>query len=529
MSAAVEETALSEPLYRNPHGLYPFQAEGVARAYLSESDDLVIWDTGTGKTHFALALSALLFEDGEIDHTVIVAEKNKVDEWVKDYRKFTAIEAGAYQGAPAKRERLRQSLPPVIVSTYETFRNDLAVLPKSKQAKPSPGPLLEHLKGQRTLIVYDECSKIKSRSSANHRAHAFFVKQMREHARTRVVGLTATPIERDPEDFYNLGRIVCPEHMPTVAGFEADYILARDIYGRVRKWRNLTPEDAVGVTPFSALFEGIVQRKRKSDPDVVAQFPRQVEEFSYVPLRGQQAEFYRAVRETFEGCSDDEERRLFTVMRQIAAHPASLTYSQGQMAQDIVAATGAETLWQMGSAKVDRLLAYLEPLVKGQGAQVVVFTFFASTVLPILHQALTDAGYSVAVNHGGVSNRDREAAKDAFQRGDVEVFLSSDAGSKGINLQAASYVVNFEVPLTYANYVQRINRAHRIDSTHESVVCQSFIASHERFRTIEESIAQMVLHRNQWSDDLLEDDDTGDDFISAADRKTMLSLAKQRQ
>jgi ATP-dependent RNA helicase RhlE len=179
----------------------------------------------------------------------------------------------------------------------------------------------------------------------------------------------------------------------------------------------------------------------------------------------------------------------------------------------------------MGSAKLDRLVEYLEPLVKGQGAQAVVFTFFGQSLLPILLNRLEDEGYEVAINHGKMSHGARDRAQATFREGQAQIFLSSDAGQRGINLPEASYVCHYDLPLTYAGYTQRSDRVHRIDSFHPSITVMSFIARD----TVEAGISDLVMKRNAWSDRLI-DGDVGDDddgFVSVAHRREILKAARR--
>src|SRR5437867_517080 len=65
--------------------------------------------------------------------------------------------------------------------------------------------------------------------------------------------------------------------------------------------------------------------------------------------------------------------------------------------------------------------------------------------------------------HGSVPSRNRSALIEKFQRdAECRVFLSTDAGGVGLNLQAASAVVNFEPPWNPARLEQRIGRVHRL-------------------------------------------------------------------
>jgi SNF2 family DNA or RNA helicase len=529
-TTAVEEVGVSvpRPLYHSPRGLYDFQVRGVAYCY-ERLDNLAAWDTGIGKTHLAMATAAMLFEDERLDHALVICEKNKVDEWLADFRRFTDLDAALYYGTPKKREKIRKSLPQVLISTYETARNDAGHLVKvegRKTKKLVPHVLTEVLAGKRVMVVYDEMTKLGNRGSNNHKAHDLLVQTLRSGGvDARVLGLTATPIERNPENFYNLGRILAPWLMPTVAGFERDYIKTKDIFGTPVAFKNLSRDDCdPGVTPFVDVMRPVLLRKRKTDPDVIDQFPKTVEEITYVRLGDRHQEFYETVKDVFADADEMTQKVLFTTMRQIAAHPLALLRSQGQISRAIVEQVGEEGLRALGSAKTDRLVEYLVPLVKGQGAQVVVFTFFGPSVIPLLQEALEAEGISCALNHGQMRDADRKRDKEAFKAGRKSVFLTSDAGARGINLPEALYVLEFEMALTHANRTQRLNRIHRIDSTHPSVTFQTFIA----LDTVEEGIARGVLRRNEWSDALLDDDDPGEDFVSAADRKRLLSIARAR-
>jgi superfamily II DNA/RNA helicase len=180
----------------------------------------------------------------------------------------------------------------------------------------------------------------------------------------------------------------------------------------------------------------------------------------------------------------------------------------------------------MGSAKLDRLVEYLEPLVEGQGAQVVVFTYFGPSMIPLIEEALIEKGLTVARNHGQMSDSDRKADWAAFKAGEKSIFLTSDAGARGINLPEALYVVEYDMALQHSLRVQRVNRIHRIDSKHPSVTFQTFIHKD----TVEDGpITSLVNKRNKWSDVLLDYDVAEEeDFTSAELRKALMKRARER-
>lgn len=511
-------------LYESPWGLLDFQADGVARSYL-QRDQLVTWDTGMGKTHHALALTALLFEDDLIDHCLVVCEKNKFGEWTEDFATYTKLVTTRYYGP--KRKAILDDLPQVMIGVYETIRNDAASKADGKQRALVSGPLTQALVGKRVLVIYDEMSKLKNRSSGIYRHHEHMLTAIsRGHTDgLRRVGLTATPIERDPENAFNIFRLLWPGFM-TVSQFEEEHVKGRDIYDRPYGFKNIGDADhsEPWVIPFSKKVEHLLQIKHKTDPDVIDQFPKQVEEFTYVEQHQREEEFYNAVQDLIREEADSvfAEMAGFGLLRQIACHPHSVLHSQGEMARKVVEIVGEEGIRDIPCNKLERLVEYLDHVVAGQGAQAVVFTFYGQSVLPILRERLEAEGYKVSINHGQMTTSQRDESKRAFKEGETDIFLTSDAGSRGLNLPNASYVINYELPLTHANYIQRINRIHRIDSTHESVTCQSFITAY----TAEEGVVRLNEQRNTWADLLLDDEDDMGERMTAEDRRAIIKLAR---
>lgn len=527
-------------LYYSEKGLYDFQVDGIAetclRTDVSDGGVVAVWDTGIGKSHLAMAVAAYLFADNLIDFVMIVAEKNKIREWHDDFGRFTALSSVLYHGTGRERRLEKAASPQVFITTYETGRNELLAYQstgnKRGKGHKVDGPLVStlDLRHRRTLWVLDEPTKLRKRNSENHKAYDYILHSLRNGPhRQRVLGLTATPLERDMEDAYNIGRIVAPNRMPTVARFDELYVSGRDNYGRPR----FKPgRDQV----FAEMFQSIVLRKRKTDPDVLDQFPKQVEESIRVSLLPEHAKLYEAIEAIFdlpEGESDPrtraeveaQERQLYTVLRMVAGHPAALLRSQSEMAATIIEAVGIDRIRQIKSSKSDAMLSLLQNLVRGQGAQAVIFTFFAKTVLPEIQAELIDAGYLVSIYHGGQTHAKNESEKGDFLEGRTEILLASDAAARGINLQNAQYVIEYESALTFANRKQRLDRVHRIFSSLPSVTCMTMVAEN----TIEEGLVDLMLSRNRSQDTLLGDSADGTAFISAADRRHLLGVYRNRR
>ena len=509
----------------SPLGIFDFQANHIAEAYVrmeSQSGIVAVWDTGLGKTWLAMALAAYLFEDGKIDLAIVISEKNKLTDWRDDFERATSLSVHRYHGTGRQKRLVKAGVPHVLCTTYETGRNEFMTRERQpgKRGKGSmvDGPLVEalDLHGKRVLWIFDEVTKLKNRSSELHQAYHYILTKLRHgEFQQRTLGLTATPSERDYIDAYNVGRIVCPDYMPNVTTFEKVFTRGRDAFGHL-VFRNERKEQ------FADLFQEMVLRKRKSDPDVIEQFPKQIEKSIRVQMTSDQAKFYKAVNEILGNPDEEElivqdEPRMFPILRMTAGHPASHIHKDNEISKEITATVGEKGLMALGSAKSERLIELLKPIIKGQGAQVVVFTEFGGSVLLELARELRAAGFSVSEYHGGKSLHANDDAKDQFIRGNTEVLLCSDAAARGLNLKNAEYVVNYEAPVTFAKYQQRINRVHRIDS--DKPICTAFTLVLED--TIEEAIIRLVMKRNADHDILLGDEEDDTAFVSAAKRREM--------
>lgn len=516
-------------LYHSPLGLFPFQAEAVARAYLGTEQGggrLIVHDAGLGKTHFGLRMSTLLAEDaaqgqGQHDLTVIVCERNKITEWRDDVLKFTRQSVRVHHGPNRMRTLAQEGLPEVLVTTYETAKADFTTFVKPPGRRGmviEAGPLFEAISGRSVLWVCDEVAKLRNRTSATYKAFWWvFGQRARSHPDThRVFGLTATPIEKDYQDAFNQMRLLVPGFM-TVKVFEDTYVSSMDDRGHIHYRAEMMADFAARCAPY-------ILRKRKSDPDVIDQFPKKVEESHHITMGPQQAALYDLVASLQPEDDPEPLPGLWTALRQVAAHPASLIASAGSsaIAGAVVAELGADYLRGVPSAKEEALLAYLEPIVKGQGAKAVVFTFFGQSVLPLLAGTLRRHGFLVYENHGGLSATEMGAVRARFKTDPRPcVFLTSDAGSRGVNLPEATYVLEFDSALTYANRTQRLDRIHRIDAQSESVTCMTFVLD----ETVEVPILERVIARNRQSDILLGDNDAGEMFMTASERRAALRVS----
>lgn len=512
-------------MLRLPFALYPYQVDFVHRL-VTQSSAILAADVGLGKTVIAITAAEILLQDGAIDRVLVAAEKAKVVDWATDISRFTDRDVTIYRGSVAQRQALTTKLGSFVVGTYETLRNDIArkvhIGTNKRGWTWTDGPLLEALCGQRVLVLRDEgAAKMgATRSSQMFEAFQRLGKRLAATGEVRMVEISATPMDRDPEGFRNIGSLIAPDLVGNVAFFHDNYVASWDRFNKFRPatFKNLSPATCEpGVTPLASLLEPIMMVKRKTDPDVVALFPTMPPmEVTSVGLSDVEADIYADIVRHFAPSASDTE--LFTLMRQVVGHPRSLESSEGATAQAVVAGLGSR-LAKAPTSKLDALVGRLRAQAR-QGSQTVCFTFFGQSVLPLIAQRLVEEGMSVVLNHGGCSMDQRQAAMAAFEAGDAQVFLSSDAGARGINLGAGEYVEQYELPLTDAISYQRLGRISRLGGSHQVVFANAMVV----LATIEEQVADIFMRRKEWAEETIGPSGT----LSASQMRRVLDTEKER-
>jgi SNF2 family DNA or RNA helicase len=515
MTATLIETPSEAPegaLYWSPRGLYPFQLEHIATALVMRTEGrpygMFQWDTGLGKSHAAMALSAFTVEDQAADVIFLVCERVKLKEWRDDFNFYTSLQTRIHHGGNRKAQFAKKGWPQVVISTYETFKTDLVKFEANKGGRGKHavnGWMMDELdrSGLRPMVIFDEADKLSHRTSATYKAWDHILRTLRKTwDALPVYMLTATSVRRTIEDSFNQFRLLAPKAMPQIQEFEKYFVRSRNIYGKAVYHDFRLPE-------FAALCQPLMYVKSKTDPDVRDQFPTMTEDAMWVDLEGGQRELYDMVRElNAPGCG--------MTLRQICAHPASLLhsakYGDSALTKDLVAELGEDYFRALPSAKTERLIHYLKPIVLDQQDKAVVFSFFGPSVLPLLKEALEKARIPV-----WLYNDDDGAAWKRSHRGGV--LLCSDAASRGINLPQASYLIEYDVHSTIGGRTQRLNRISRIGEGGPTATVKTMLAR----ETVEIGLLWNMLGGNEQAETLLGRGNDGGEYITAEMRKELLT------
>ncbi len=306
------------------------------------------------------------------------------------------------------------------------------------------------------LVIVDEAHRLKNSASHNWRFVAGLHKKY-------MLLLTATPIQNDMDELFNLVSLLKPGQLHTYDEYLARYVATLD---------HRVPSQ---VTELRSRLRDVMVRNRRGISFTLP--PRRVHSLP-VRLTPDERRLYDDVTDFVRDAWGVPSGRLplparltlIVLQREIGSSTfatartlAKLEHSPlfGWEESERLAALRREAEAITDNVKAERLRSFL----RSTDEKVLVFTQYVRT-LEYLRRVLEGDGYRVAAYHGGLSPREKDAAVRAF-RGDQQIFLSTEAGGEGRNLQFARTLVNYDLPWNPLRIEQRIGRVHRLGQEKE--------------------------------------------------------------
>ncbi|WP_202799995.1 DEAD/DEAH box helicase [Schlesneria paludicola] len=398
-------------------------------------------DMGLGKTVQTLAV---LLDRREAGPILIVAPVSVGFNWMRETARFApTLNPILYRDSD--REEVVTSLGPgdMLITSYHLMQQHA-----------------EHLK-QITwgTLVLDEAQAVKNSQTKT----AQVARELEAHWR---VGLSGTPVENHLGDLWSVFRAISP-------GLFGSWERFRELFADpIEKAKDPTRTQAL-----SRVIRPFILRRTKSE--VLTELPARTEIQLIAEPSEQERRVYEDARlwavtnladQTGDVAADQRFQVLaaLTKLRQIACHPRLVDQS-----------------WKKSSAKLDLFLETIDELRDGRH-RALVFSQFTQH-LAIVREALDERKIKYQYLDGSTPVKKRQAAVDAFQAGDGDLFLISlKAGGSGLNLTAADYVVHLDPWWNPAVEDQASDRAHRIGQTRPVTVYRLIAKG-----TIEEKILNL--------------------------------------
>lgn len=408
--------------------LRPYQQQGLAWLQFLVSTQhagILADDMGLGKT--AQTLAHLLIEKhaGKLNRrpALIIAPTSLMQNWFKEAQKFTPeLKVLRLQGPQRHEDFAKIPEHDIVLSTYPLLSRDEEYLSQY----------------QYHILILDEAQHIK-----NPRAKAAQV--ARQLPSKHRLCLTGTPLENHLGELWSLFHFLMP-----------GFLYSQDIFNKKYRYPIERNADVSARQQLVGRIQPFMLRRLKTD--VAKELPPKTTIEVSVEMNDQQAKLYEAVRASMQrsireiiaqkGFNRSQIQILDALLklRQVCCHPSLLKLD-------------AFKSEHTSSAKYDHLMEMLDEML-AEGRKILIFSQFTS-MLQLIEDGLV--ARQIAYSKLTGQTKKREQAIDAFQSGQVPVFLISlKAGGVGLNLTAADTVIHFDPWWNPAAEDQASDRAWRI-------------------------------------------------------------------
>lgn len=461
--------------------LYPFQMRGVLFA-ACRGRTILADDMGLGKTIQAIGTAEILARRQGIGRTLVICPASVKHQWLTEIKRFSDRSAVVIDGSPEQRRALYNSEAFFKIVNYELVRRDLdnvsALLPD--------------------LIVLDEAQRIRNWETATART----IKLLR--SRYALV-LTGTPLENKLEELYSVVQFVDGRRLGPAFRFLSEHRQINE-KGKLIGYRNL---DQV-----REKLAPILLRRRRDQ--VLKDLPPRTDKIFRVPMSPEQTEYYI-----------DQQKIVAALVRKLERQGWLSPVDQQRMLcaiQNMRMLCDSTFLFDKEtevSPKLEELREILQELVVEEERKVVIFSEWEKMNLQV-GSLLDKMKIGYVSLHGGIPTRRRGQLIARFrERPEVRVFLSTDAGGVGINLQAASAVINIEPPWNPARLEQRIARVHRMGQV-KPVLAVHLLTEN----SIEERVWDTIRLKKELFRDLFDGDGSEVSFEKLG-RRSMMDALKE--
>lgn len=126
-------------------------------------------------------------------------------------------------------------------------------------------------------------------------------------------------------------------------------------------------------------------------------------------------------------------------------------------------------VWQVNADSKDKLGALRDLLLTLGGGKAIVFANYRESAERI-HQWLTGQAIDAALYHGAMDQQERECAVAMFNNGSVNVLVSTDLASRGLDIDQVEHIIHYHLPVSEQTYIHRNGRTARVSATGEAYV-----------------------------------------------------------
>jgi len=430
--------------------LFNYQKEGV-EFVLFKKVAIIADEMGLGKTVQAAATAVLKKQIFDFRKTLVVCPATLKSQWKNEIETFTDEKALIVSGTPKERESQYQSDEYYfLIVNYETVMRDSVAINKAGI----------------DFLILDEAQKIKNFET---KTSSSIKRLLPKHT----LVITGTPIENRLIDIFSLISVLDPYFLGPLWEFSYQHCLFDpEKTNKINGYYNLSSLN-------KRLSDILIRREKRH---VLEQLPN-VQQFDIpVEMSPLQAEYHASyargiaaiIRKKYLTAYDMQKMQLLLASMRMVCDSTYLIDEETNV-----------------SPKLEELQSILLEQfdLRNTERKVIIFSEWVK-VHKLIAQLLRENKIGFAELSGKVPVKSRgELIKKFENTPECKVFLSTESGGAGLNLQFADTLINFELPWNPAKKNQRIGRIDRLGQKSEKLTIYNFITQN----SIEQQIAAGLL------------------------------------
>jgi coenzyme F420-reducing hydrogenase delta subunit len=399
--------------------ILPYQLDGIAFA-ASAGRAILADDMGLGKTLQGIGMAELLAREADIRKVLVVCPASVKAQWRSEVLRFSGRDCQIVLGSAAGRSGQYESECFFTICNYEQVLRDIIAIERVRW----------------DLIVLDEGQRIKNWEAKT----AQTIKSLRSPF---ALVLSGTPLENRLDDLFSVVEFIDDRRLgPAFRFFNRHRVT--DESGKILGYKDLNL--------LRERLKPVLLRRTRSA--VMKDLPPRSTELVRIAPTDEQA-----------GIELAQMQIVSAIVRKSYISEMDLLRLQKAL---LLARMNADSTFLVDkhapgfSSKLERLQELLEELAAEDDRKIVLFSEW-TTMLTLIERQITRLKLDSVRLDGSVPQKKRQQLVDQFQRDPTcRVFLTTNAGSTGLNLQAANTVINVDLPWNPAVLEQRISRAHRL-------------------------------------------------------------------
>lgn len=425
--------------------LYPYQKKGIIDI-VDAGRVLLADDMGLGKTIQAIAAVEIFARYFNVEKVLIICPTSLKYQWKAEIGKFTGRDACVVEGLVHKRKELYLHNDFYKIISFGLVRND-------KDLINAWGA---------DLVIVDEAQRIKNWKTLT-------AKSVKKIYTEYAIVTTGTPLENRIDELHSIVEYIDHFKLGPLFRFLNNHQIL-DENGKLIGYKDLRT--------INKTLKDILIRRTKNE--IIDQIPGRIDKNFFVEMTAEQKsdhkDYYDVVSRLaskwiVQGFLSEEERQKLLISLNCMRMVSDSTYILNPKTN-------------FGN-KIGELKSLIGEITEDPGNKIVIFSQWKK-MFDLLIPEIDKAGLPYVYLNGEVPAGQRKTIIERFQSDHaLKIFLSTDAGGVGVNLQSANILINIDLPWNPAVLEQRIGRIYRLGQK-KHIQVYNFIS--------EGSIEHRILH-----------------------------------